>query len=237
MKEDVNSWVGRFYPSFHELEPVEQVVRLIYFHTVIAGQGCTRHKDVAALFDAIELGKPNNLPQLLFYASTRGKRLLKSDGGFRLRREIRQNIEEEQRQPSELPQVAAVPVPPFEFPNQIIKDAKINVLLKEAKACYRSDCWNACGILVRIIIERSLDSVSPAIKSASGLKDKLNLCISNPGTFSKSIVEALKELKGAKLIGDVVAHHSNIILDKHDIDVVVPAFRMLVKEINPLPGV
>jgi hypothetical protein len=50
--------------------------------------------------------------------------------------------------------------------------------------------------------------------------------------LSKSVREALDGLQGAKIIGDIAAHHSKIILDKNDVDLALPAFRMLIKEVS-----
>ncbi|HXN96884.1 MAG TPA: hypothetical protein VN879_20420 [Candidatus Acidoferrales bacterium] len=235
MKQRANEWIGYLYPEFHKLRPTEQILRLVYFHTVVEGRETISLEELCRLFDFVSVPTPDNLPQMLFYLATRGKRLLNEQGEYLLRRQVRQLIEEEIAQVSgfQAPVIAG-PAPAFEFPDKKFKDAKVKVLIDEAKRCYATECWNACGILVRIVIERGLDSVSPAVKAIAGLRDKLNYCISNPGSFSKSIVEGLKELKGAKLIGDIVAHHSNITLDKHDIDVVAAPFRMVLKEIQTI---
>jgi hypothetical protein len=233
MKSRANEWVARFYPNFHKLRQVDQLVRLIYFHTVVEGRDSVSTPELNRLFDFVDVASPENLPQMLFYLSVKGKRLLNREGEYSLRREVREQIDGElARLHGAQPRVAVGPVAAFEFPDKKFNDAKIQTLLDEARRCYGTECWNACGILIRIVIERGLDSVSPAIKAIGGLRDKLNYCISNPGIFSKSIVEGLKELKGAKLIGDIVAHHSNITLDKHDVDVFVAPFRMVLKEIK-----
>jgi len=226
----LNQWIDQF-PEFHALPPTEQIVRLAYFSEVEDAQETTPRQRFSALFDTIGVEQPANLAQMLTYLAGRGKRLLKRDGGYSLRREVRQAIREELERFSGIQSAASRLVPAFEFPGQSFIDGKVRTLLAEAKKSYATECWNACGILVRIIIERTLDSVDPKIKGIQGLRDKLNYCVSNPGQFSKSIIEGLKELKGAKLVGDIVAHHSSITLDKHDVDVVIPPFRMLLKEV------
>jgi hypothetical protein len=72
--------------------------------------------------------------------------------------------------------------------------------------------------LLRIILERTLDASDTRLKHTDELKGKLNLAISTPGIFSRTITDTLKELKNAKLIGDIVAHHSSVLLDESDID-------------------
>ncbi len=232
MKSKANEWVDQF-PEFHKLSSTEQIVRLVYFHTVEEGRGTVSHEELNRIFEFIEVPTPDNLPQLLFHLCGRGKRLVKRDGEYSLRREVRKRIEEElARLSGTRPPVVLGHVAVFEFPGRVFADAKVRILLEEARRCYATECWNACGILTRIVIERALDSVDAAIKAVNGLRDKLNYSTANPSFFSKSIVEGLKELKGAKLIGDIVAHHSNITLDKHDIDVVAAPFRMVLKEIK-----
>jgi hypothetical protein len=121
---------------------------------------------------------------------------------------------------------------PFEFPGRVFTDKKVGALLGEAKRCYSVECWNACGILMRIVLERTLDSADTRVKTTSGLKAKLNVGISTAGIFSKTIVDTLQELRSAKLVGDIVAHHSGIVLDQADVDLVVPSLRMLIKEVT-----
>jgi len=85
---------------------------------------------------------------------------------------------------------------------------------------------------MQIVLERTLDSANAQIKATAGLKAKLNVGISTAGIFSQTIADTLKELKNAKLVGDIVAHHSTIVLDKPDIDLVAPSLRMLIKEVT-----
>jgi len=229
----VNEWVGSNYPNFHRLKPTEQIVRLVYFHTVVEGRESVSSTELVRLFDFVEVPTPENLQRLLLYLSRNGRRLLHKAGEYSLRREVRQLITDEIARHADAPlSISVGRVAAFEFPGKTFQDSKITTLIEEARRCYATGCWNACGILVRIVLERSLDTVGQSVKSANGLKDKLNYCISNPAGFAKSIVEALKELKGAKLVGDIVAHHSDITLDKHDVDVVAAPFRMFIKEIK-----
>ena len=118
---------------------------------------------------------------------------------------------------------------PFEFAGRAFTDAKIAALLDELKKCYPQGCWNACGLLIRIIVERTLDTVDAAVKAKSGLRDKVNAC-RGLAALSKTLREALDGIQGAKIFGDIAAHHSRILLDKSDVDLALPAFRVLIKE-------
>jgi hypothetical protein len=122
---------------------------------------------------------------------------------------------------------------PFEFAGRAFSDAKIEALLQELRKCYPQECWNACGLLVRIIVERALDTVDNAVKAKNGLRDKINAC-RGLAVLSKSVREALDGLHGAKIMGDIAAHHSKIVLDKPDVDLVLPAFRVLIKEVKTI---
>jgi hypothetical protein len=234
MKSHVNEWVDQF-PNFHQLDESQQIVRLVYFHTVEQKGETVSKSELEQLFNFIDTPVPDSLGQKLAYLCGKGARLVAKNGEYSVRREIRQSIEKDleeitgRRSP---PKIG--PVPAFDFPGKTFTDKKVETLLSEAKRCYATECWNACGILMRIILERTLDSADPRIKAASGLKDKLNVGISTGGTFSKTIVDALKELKNAKLIGDIVAHHSTIVLDKPDVDLVVPSLRILIKEVTTI---
>jgi hypothetical protein len=96
--------------------------------------------------------------------------------------------------------------------------------------CFKN-CWNCCGILMRIILERALDRKSAEAKKKSGLKDKINFCLSN-NIFGKSIAEALQKLNhSTKITGDIVAHDSNLLLEEDDIMIAIVPFRVLIKDI------
>ena len=232
MKSKANEWVDQF-PNFHELSDTEQIVRLVYFHAIEGKRKTVSRQELEQLFAFVELPVPPNLAQMLGYLSGKGNRLINKSGEYSLRREIRQSIEKELEQitgSQPLPKIG--PVPAFEFIGRVFKDKKVEILLAEAKKCYANGCWNACGILMRIVLERTLDAANPTVKATSGLKGKLNVGISTAGIFSQTIVDTLKELKSAKLVGDIAAHHSSIVVDKSDVDMVASSLRMLIKEIT-----
>jgi hypothetical protein len=236
MKSRVNEWVDQF-PYFHEIPATDQITLLVYFHTIEEKKESISREELQTLFRFVDVPEPDNLPQMLSYMFGKGKRLiLKSPGQYSLRREVRQTVEKQLATilPSPDLAVAAPSISSgvFEFPGKTFNDSKVEILLNEAKKSYDTECWNACGILMRIVLERTLDSVDPKIKAALGLKDKLNVSISSPHLFSKTMVDALKELKNAKLIGDIVAHHSSIVLEKPDINIVAPPLRILLKEVK-----
>src|ERR1035438_4294791 len=81
--------VGEFvdlYEDFAERGPSEQIVRLIYFHTVLEQRETISKDQIARLFDFAELPCPKNLPQLLSYLHREGKKLLNKKGEFSLHR-------------------------------------------------------------------------------------------------------------------------------------------------------
>jgi len=110
------------------------------------------------------------------------------------------------------------------------QDKKIFVLGSEANFNWQANCWNACGILMRIILERVLDRKSNRIKQRRGLEQKINCCLSNK-IFGKSVSDALKKLHhSTKITGDVVAHDSNILLNQSDIELAIVPLNMLSKD-------
>jgi hypothetical protein len=119
--------------------------------------------------------------------------------------------------------------------NKIKKqDMKIFVLGFEANFNWQTKCWNACGILMRIILERVLDKKDNKIKQITGLDPKINHCLSNK-IFGKTILDTLKKLQhSTKITGDIVAHDSNILLDKNDIEISIVPLNMLIKEVFKL---
>jgi len=232
MKTRVNEWVGRF-PNFHALPSTDQIIRLGYFHTIEDKRESVSTVELGQLFAFADLPRPRNLAKLLAYLCGKGVRLNNNNGEFSLQRDVRQAIDKE------LQELSGAPPPPkigaalaFEFAGRVFKDNKVEVLIEEARKCYATECWNACGILMQIVLERTLDSANAQIKATAGLKAKLNVGISTAGIFSQTIADTLKELKNAKLVGDIVAHHSTIVLDKPDIDLVAPSLRMLIKEVT-----
>jgi hypothetical protein len=229
MKDRVNEFVDLF-PDFHSLDQTAQIVRLVYFHAIEEARESINRKEIERLFKLAAVRVPENLPQLLTYLCSKGEKLINAEGEFSLRREATKEIEQELRG---LRGSVAPPKldggSPFEFEGRVFTDAKIAALLDELKKCYPQGCWNACGLLIRIIVERTLDTVDAAVKAKTGLRDKINACRSL-AALSKSLREALDGLHGAKIFGDIAAHHSTILLDKPDIDLVLPAFRVLIKE-------
>jgi hypothetical protein len=211
MKERVNEFVDLF-PNFHSLGPTAQIVRLVYFHAVEEARESVNKDELDRLFKLADVSVPKNLPLLLTYLCGKGQKLINAKGEFSLRREVRKEIEQEVRG---LRGSAAPPKmdggSPFDFGGRVFSDVKINALLEELKKCYPQECWNACGLLVRIIVERTLDSIDASVKAKSGLRDKINVCRGLP-QLSKSLREALDGLQGAKIIGDIAAHHSKILL-------------------------
>jgi hypothetical protein len=235
MKSKVNAWIDQF-PDFNALPDTAKVVRLVFFHTVEENRETISRPELEQLFQFAGVRTPDFLRQVLTNLSRKGGPLIKKTGGeFSLERGARKSIQGELDTLAGKPKPPKVdPVPHFEFPGKVFTDKKVEVLLLEVSKCYATECWNACGILMRIILERTLDSVDPRLKAAVGLKDKLNIGISTAGLFSKTLVDTLKELKAAKLIGDIVAHHSTVVLDKPDINFVVPSLRMLLKEVKTI---
>jgi hypothetical protein len=233
MKDRVNQFIDLF-PDFHSIGPTAQIVRMAYFHTVEEGRETVNKDELERLFKLANVAIPKNLPQLLVYLCGKGQKLINSKGEFSLRREIRRELDQEVHG---LRGSAAPPKldggSPFNFAGRAFTDAKVCALLEELKRCYAQECWNACGLLIRIIVERTLDTVDATVKARSGLRDKINGC-RVLATLSKSLREALDGLHGAKIIGDIAAHHSKIILDKPDIDLILPVLRVLIKEVKTI---
>src|ERR1022692_3592602 len=230
MKQKVNEFVDLF-PDFHSLGATAQIVRLAYFHAIEEGRESVSKDERQHLFQLTAVPVPKKT-QLLAYLCDKGQKLINSKGEFSLRREVRKEIEHEVRG---LRGSAAPPKldggSPFDFAGRTFTDAKIGALLEELRRCYPQACWNACGLLIRIIVERTLDTVDAAVKAKTGLRDKINAC-KGIASLSKSLREALDGLHGAKIIGDIAAHHSKILLDKPDVDLVLPALRVLIKEVK-----
>lgn len=110
------------------------------------------------------------------------------------------------------------------------KDNKVYVLAREVNTSWETGCWNSCGILMRIILERALDKKRSDLRS-EGLKRKISVSLSDK-TFGKSVAEALSKLDNStKISGDIVAHDSNIILDKNDIELAIVPLNVLLKDI------
>ena len=230
MKQRVNQFIDLF-PDFHSLDQTAQIVLLAYFHSIEEGCDSVNRLELERLFVLADTPVPKNLKQLLSYLSTKGKKLISSNGEFSLRREVSKEIQQKVR---DLRGLAVTPRldggSPFDFGARVFTDKKVVALLKELAICYPQECWNACGLLIRIVIERTLDTVDIAVRAKSGLRDKINAC-RNLAVLSKSVREALDGIQGAKIIGDIAAHHSKILVDKNDVDLVLPTFRVLIKEV------
>jgi hypothetical protein len=120
--------------------------------------------------------------------------------------------------------------------NELLKkikktDKKVYILGAELNQNWQAQsCWNSCGILMRVILERALDR-KDNIKNKNGLKNKINFCL-NSNLFGKSVLEALKKLDNSiKITGDIVAHDSNILLSKNDIELAIIPFSVLLRDI------
>jgi len=235
MKSKVNDFVELFQP-FHKLDPKEQIARLVYFHTIEERRETVSLEELSGLFGFAEMSVPKNLGQTLGYMCGKAKTLRRQGKDYSLERPVRLAIQDELNtlRGTVAPLKLTIDAK-FEFPGRVFTDAKIRVLLVDVGKCYATECWTACGILIRIIIERALDALDPAVKAKSGLKDKINCASSAPGLpISKSMQESLKALHGAKLVGDVAAHHSSTLLDQGDINSVIPHVRMLLKEVKTI---
>jgi hypothetical protein len=112
------------------------------------------------------------------------------------------------------------------------RDRKIFVLAQELNSIWRvGGSPNACGILMRIILERALDAKDPIIKSKPGLKEKINFSQSSTA-FGRSVREAIGKLSTTtKITGDIVAHDSKILLSPHDVEPGVVPLNMLLKDV------
>lgn len=121
--------------------------------------------------------------------------------------------------------------------NELLKkikkaDKKVYILGVELNQNWHTQsCWNSCGILMRIILERTLDRKDNNIKNKSGLKNKINFCLSS-NIFGKSVSEALRKLDNStKITGDIVAHDSIILLSKNDVELAIIPLRVLLMDI------
>ena len=235
MKTKVSDFVDLF-PEFHNLEDTQQILRMVYFHTIEEARESVNKEELNRLFHFAELSTPKHLEQKLGYLCGKAKKLRCQESEYSLERPIRLAIQEEVNTVrGNLPQPEVAVDEKFEFPGKVFKDAKIQKLLEESGKCYAMECWNACGILIRIVIERALDAIDPSVKAKNGLKDKINFASSASGLLiSKSMQDGLKHLHGAKLVGDIVAHHSSTTLDEGDISAVIPQFRMLIKDVKTI---
>lgn len=234
MKQRINEFIDLF-PDFHEYRLVDQILYMVYFHSVEEGRESANQEELENLFRFASLAVPKNLAQLLGYLSGKGAKLLTpKKGEYGLRREIKREIEEQVRVARQQPAPIVVPGNgPFDFQGRTFTDTKIATLIEELRRCYIVQCWNACGLLMRIIIERTVDSIDPVVKAKNGLKDKLNKC-RDLTTLGKSVRESIDHLHSAKIIGDIAAHDSKVVVDEPDISLVLPHFRLLLKSVTTI---
>jgi len=232
MKQRINEFVDLF-PAFHRLVAIRQILYMIYFHAVEGGRETANQAEIETLFRLAGVAVPKNLGQKLGYLCGRGAKLLPPNNGeYELRREVKREIGEEVRSMrGEFAPVVIDDNGPFEFKGQTFTDKKVAALLDELRRCHAMQCWNACGLLMRIIIERTVDTVDPAVKAKSGLKDKLNKC-REIASLGKSVRESIEHLHSAKIIGDIAAHDSKIVVDEPDINLALPHFRVLLKTVT-----
>lgn len=108
------------------------------------------------------------------------------------------------------------------------KDNKAEVLLEELRRCFEAECWSACGILMRILLERAIEAVEPACRAKKGLGAKLDFCIGQRTKFGQSMTDVLRHLKAAKLTGDIIAHDSTLVVEQTDVDISAPYLRHLI---------
>jgi hypothetical protein len=232
MKQRINEFVDLF-PAFHRLNPMQQILYVIYFHAVEEGRESANQAEIESLFRLAGVAVPKNLGQKLGYLCGRGAKLLPPNKGeYELRREVKRDFEEEIRaMRGQLAPVVIDAKGPFDFNGRTFTDKKLAVLLDELRRCHALQCWNASGLMMRIIIERAVDTVDPAVKAKSGLKDKLNKC-REITSLGKSVRESIEHLHSAKIIGDIAAHDSKIVVDEPDVNLALPHFRILLKSVT-----
>jgi hypothetical protein len=234
MKQRINEFIDLF-SDFHQFDGGTQILYLVYFHTVEERRESANQAEIERLFRFAGLLVPKNLGQVLGYLCGRGGKLLPPDKGeYQLHREVKREIDEEVRTARKEPApIVITDNGPFEFKGRTFTDKKIATLLDELRRCHTTHCWNACGLLMRIVIERVVDTVDPAVKTKTGLKDKLNKC-REICTLSKSVRESIDHLHSAKIIGDIAAHDSMIVVEEPDVNLVLPHFRLLLKGVTTI---
>jgi hypothetical protein len=234
MKQRIDEFIDLF-PGFHAFDEGDQILYMIYFHAVEERRGSANQPEIEHLFRLAGLAMPKHLGQKLGYLCGRGGKLLPpNEGEYQLHREVMRTIGEEVRAARGAPPPIVInDNGPFEFKGRMFKDKKISALLDELRRCHSTQCWNACGLLMRIVIERTVDTVDPAVKAKSGLRDKLNKC-REIKILGKSVRESIEHLHSAKIIGDIAAHDSAIIVDEPDISLVLTHFRVLLKGVGTI---
>ncbi len=66
MKQRINEFVD-LLPAFHRLDPMEQILYVIYFHAVEEGRESANQVEVENLFRLAGVALPKNLGQKLGY--------------------------------------------------------------------------------------------------------------------------------------------------------------------------
>src|SRR4051812_45988525 len=109
MKDQINEFVDQF-EGFHDLDQTEQVIRMVYFHTVSLGRETVNRAELEKLFRLASLPVPKNLAQLLGYLCGKAGKLLGNKGEFSLRREVAKAIEEQLSSFTQTPAPATEPL-------------------------------------------------------------------------------------------------------------------------------
>lgn len=229
MSRNLSSFID-IIDNFESLSETDKILNLTYFYTQIDKAPSINIDELKSLFIDTDVGVPKNLRQLVAYLLRKHKLFPVSPTNWRL------NLKEKKKIAASLVGISkkekiTQPASFLRFNLKVVNDKKIKVLLKELAITHEDKCWNASGILIRIILERLLDRKDAKVKVKKGLNNKLNYCISNNNLFGRSIRESLEHLRNAKIIGDIVAHDSSIILDQGDVDICLPSLRILVKDI------
>lgn len=105
-----------------------------------------------------------------------------------------------------------------EFSN--IQDPRISEFLSELNACWKVEAPNACMLLIRALMNNSLDYYykDTEKKIGDGLKGKLNFFIKNE-SLEKTVKEAMVHLlMNAKIFGDIAAHSRDTLITMSDVD-------------------
>src|ERR1700678_4380207 len=125
MKSSVNDWVDQF-PKFHELQEAQQIVRLVYFHTIKEKRQTISRPELELLFEFIDTPVPENLSQKLAYQCGQCGQLIAKNGEYSLRRRTRTYVEQElaKAMGRQLPPKIG-PVPAFDFPGRVFTDKKV----------------------------------------------------------------------------------------------------------------
>ncbi len=122
--------------------------------------------------------------------------------------------------------------------NQIksIKDKKTKALITELKFCYFANLYNSTGVLIRAILERVLNQLSPDIKQENNLKNKIDFTINNYKSlnFCSNDKDILNDFNNQRWIGNYVLH-SDLLLSESNIEGTLKTFCIfLLSKINTL---